>query len=136
MVFQTIREQDYSYLSYDSVREWKRDIKCAKVDAEKQLYHVYNLDYRGRVYTTAHRLDPQGDDVSRALLTFSDPVKINERGWYWLRVHTVAIWQGRRNSSEHEWIPEKGMTPDVQVMKMKAVEEVYIHKKNILKNLI
>jgi|GEM_PF-5607054 len=108
----TIREQDYSYLSYDSVREWKRDIKCAKVDAEKQLYHVYNLDYRGRVYTTAHRLDPQGDDVSRALLTFSDPVKINERGWYWLRVHTVAIWQGRRNSSEHEWIPEKGMTLD------------------------
>ena len=107
----TLTDFDYSYLSFESVREWKRDIACANDDVGKQLYHVYNLDYRGRVYTTAHRLNPQGDDVSRSMLTFSDSVKLNERGWYWIRVHTVAIWQGRC-SGQYEWIPEKGMTLD------------------------
>ncbi len=43
-----------------------------KFTDEKELYFVYTVDFRGRAYPKASYLQPQGNDVSRALLTFGD----------------------------------------------------------------
>ena len=39
---------------------------------EKQLHFVHTVDFRSRAYPKASYLQPQGNDVSRALLTFAD----------------------------------------------------------------
>lgn len=61
--------------------------------AEKMLglgnrfHYVYNLDWRGRMYPVATGLNPQGDDVAKALLQFADAVPLGDNGAYWLAVH-------------------------------------------------
>ncbi len=95
-------------ISLDSVREWETDLRRANENSDYPLYHVYNMDYRGRIYTTVSRLDHQGDDISRAMLLFHESSKIDERGWYWFKIHTVAAWQGR--APDESWTPNKQMT--------------------------
>lgn len=51
------------------------------------LWIVYQLDFRGRAYTTANGVSPQGGDLSRALLHFGEAKPLGDRGWYWFRVH-------------------------------------------------
>jgi len=48
---------------------------------------VYQLDFRGRTYTTTSGVSPQGSDVSKALLHFGEAKQLGKRGWYWFRVH-------------------------------------------------
>lgn len=56
--------------------------------AEGNRFHfVYNMDWRGRLYPVASGLNPQGDDVAKALLRFANPVPLGEEGAYWLAVH-------------------------------------------------
>jgi len=100
--------KDQNNISLDSVREWEDDLRHAKQNTDYPLYHVYNMDYRGRIYSTVSRLDHQGDDISRAMLLFHESSKIDERGWYWFKIHTVAAWQGR--APEKSWAPTKQMT--------------------------
>ena len=100
--------KDKNDISLDSVREWKTDLHHAKQNVDYPLYHVYYMDYRGRIYSTVSRLDHQGDDISRAMLLFHERYKINARGWYWFKIHTVAAWQGR--APNESWSPNKQMT--------------------------
>lgn len=39
---------------------------------QPRLFFVYSIDFRGRVYPVCNYLTPQGDDISKALLTFSE----------------------------------------------------------------
>lgn len=51
------------------------------------FWYVYQLDFRGRLYTATAGLTPQGTDVSKGLLCFSEGMPVGERGMYWLKVH-------------------------------------------------
>lgn len=51
------------------------------------FHFVYNLDWRGRMYPGGPGLNPQGDDVAKALLCFSHGVPLGEEGAYWLAIH-------------------------------------------------
>lgn len=104
------KTKDVSGIALDSVREWNRDIQHAKDNFDNTLYHVFNMDYRGRINTSVSRLTHQKDDVTRAMLVFDNPYKIDTRGWYWFKIHTVAAWQGR--ALNESWCPNKGMTLD------------------------
>jgi DNA-directed RNA polymerase, mitochondrial len=56
--------------------------------AEGNSFHfVYNMDWRGRLYPVASGLNPQGDDVAKALLRFAKAVPLGDEGAYWLAVH-------------------------------------------------
>ena len=61
----------------------------AAIDLEHEtLYFMHNACSRGRLYTIANVLDPQGDDISKALLLFANPSKdVNE---YWIKAHIAA----------------------------------------------
>ena len=55
---------------------------------EQEFYFCYNMDWRGRVYSLQNcGLNPQGDDMSKALLRFAKATPLGERGLYWLGVH-------------------------------------------------
>ena len=54
---------------------------------EDELFFVYTLDFRGRVYPVQAHLNPQGDDMSKALLHFSEGKAIDDETGAWLALH-------------------------------------------------
>ena len=59
---------------------------------EEQFYFPYTLDFRGRIYPIPNGLNPQGDDVSKALLTFARGKALGDNGAYWLAVHGANVY--------------------------------------------
>jgi len=60
---------------------------------EAKLYFPMSLDFRGRYYYRPPYLNPQSNDVSRALLMFANaqPIGDNEAA-DWLRIHGANMW--------------------------------------------
>ena len=52
----------------------------------KDVYFPANLDWRGRVYFIPS-FNPQGNDMTKGLLTFSKGKPIGKEGFKWLKVH-------------------------------------------------
>lgn len=52
-----------------------------------KFWYVWYADFRGRLYTATAGFSPQGPDLAKGLLKFSDGKPLGERGWYWLCVH-------------------------------------------------
>jgi DNA-directed RNA polymerase len=52
-----------------------------------EFYFPYFLDHRSRVYASTPSLSPQGNDLSKGLLTFSEEKAITEPGMWWLHIH-------------------------------------------------
>ncbi|MGE0175310.1 MAG: DNA-directed RNA polymerase [Oligoflexales bacterium] len=64
-----------------------------KFQKEARIYFPYCLDFRGRVYAIPHFLNPQGPDVAKALLTFSEGKPIgNETAAKWLAIHGANVY--------------------------------------------
>ncbi len=64
--------------------------------AEKHIglpfYHLYNLDFRGRIYPNTAFLHEQSSDNAKGILLLHEPVSLGENGYYWLSVHTANSW--------------------------------------------
>lgn len=63
-----------------------------KLVAYPALHHVWQMDWRGRVYPVAAVLNPQGGDLDRGLLTFAEAVPQNDAGRRWLAIHLANCW--------------------------------------------
>lgn len=60
--------------------------QAIKFKDEKAIYFPHNLDFRGRIYAVP-QFNPQGNDLTKSLLTFANGKPIGERGFYWLKIH-------------------------------------------------
>lgn len=58
---------------------------------EDEIYFVYSLDFRGRIYPVQVHLNPQGDDVSKALLHFAEGKPLNDETGAWLALHGANV---------------------------------------------
>ena len=59
----------------------------------RPLWFVYSADYRGRFYASGMGINPQGNDLAKALLEFDRGHKIlTERGAFWFRVAGANKW--------------------------------------------
>jgi DNA-directed RNA polymerase len=74
-----------NYSKYISLQ--KKLQVAEKFKDEPQLYYVYNLDFRGRAYPVQMHLTPQGDDVCKGLLQFSEGKVLDDDGANWLAIH-------------------------------------------------
>jgi DNA-directed RNA polymerase len=54
---------------------------------EQVMYFVYNTDFRGRVYPVCTYLNPQGDDLSKGMLTFAEGKALGPSGAWYLALH-------------------------------------------------
>lgn len=59
---------------------------------EPAIFFPKVIDFRGRVYDLPMFLKPQGDDLSKGLLTFATGKKLGATGGYWLAVHGANVW--------------------------------------------
>ena len=58
----------------------------------KTFYHLYNVDFRGRIYPNTAFLHEQSSDNAKGLLLLSNPVALGLRGLHWLSVYTSNMW--------------------------------------------
>lgn len=97
--------KDWKRATSDAIRrDLKRLGKVRRVDQILHVAHEYRscaalyfphmLDFRGRMYPIPVGLQPQGDDLGRALLTFAEgvPCTAEDEGGWWLAVHLSACW--------------------------------------------
>ncbi len=57
-----------------------------KFSEYKAIYFPHNLDFRGRIYAVP-LFNPQGNDLTKSLLTFANGKAIGETGFYFLKIH-------------------------------------------------
>lgn len=80
----------------------KRDARAAQFSqvltlarrfaSEERIYFPHQLDFRGRLYPMCV-LNPQGTDLTKALLTFADGKPINDEvALGWLMIHGANSW--------------------------------------------
>lgn len=70
-----------------------RDLAVAKEFSKyNEIYFVYNLDSRGRIYPEGS-FHPQGCDLNKALLNFANvPAIEDEEAIYWLKIHIANVY--------------------------------------------
>jgi DNA-directed RNA polymerase len=55
------------------------------------IYFPHQLDWRGRTYPVPIFLNPQGDDIAKSLLQFSEGRELGEEGLMWLKIHVANL---------------------------------------------
>lgn len=72
------------------------------------FHYVYNLDWRGRMYPVGPGLNPQGDDVAKAMLRFAKPSRLGDDGAYWLAIHGANTFGVDKVSFEEriQWVQD------------------------------
>ena len=75
---------------------------------EEAIYFPHYLDFRGRVYPMASYLNPQSDDVGRAMLEFAEGKPLGEDGAFWLAAHIAGLFGVDKVSFEDRvaWVHE------------------------------
>lgn len=80
-----------------------------KLSAAPKFYYPYQMDFRGRIYTVATFLTPQGSDLARSLLLFADGATINDdTDAYWLAVYGANLFGKDKITFEErvKWVKE------------------------------
>jgi len=58
----------------------------------ENIYFVWQIDFRGRIYPVQVLLHPQGGDVSKSMLLFSKSQKVNSKGIEWFKIHGANMY--------------------------------------------
>lgn len=66
--------------------------RLAEKHLNKTFYHLYNLDFRGRIYPNTAFLHEQSSDNARGILMLDEAVELGQDGYYWLAIHTSNVW--------------------------------------------
>ena len=80
-----------------------------KMLPEGEFFIPYQLDFRGRIYAVPSGLNPQGNDLGKALLCFAKMLPISGAiGARWLAVHGAGLWGVDKVSMEarEAWVFE------------------------------
>lgn len=89
-----------------------RTFETVKLFSDSGRFHfVYALDFRGRAYAQSEYLSPQGRDLERGLLEFSEGDEMTDDGAWWLKIH-LANTYGKDKESFDERIRWAALNSD------------------------
>jgi DNA-directed RNA polymerase, mitochondrial len=95
-----VREQNK--LRARDVIDFDRRLRVAEMMSdEPAIFFPHTLDFRGRVYPVSATFTPQGEDLSKGLLTFATGRPIGALGGRWLAIHganCLGEWNGQKVS--------------------------------------
>lgn len=76
--------------------------------SEPQIYFPHSLDFRGRVYPLPLVLHPQGSDLVKSLLRFSEGKPLGDEGYFWWRIHGANLYGVDKVSFQErtKWVSE------------------------------
>lgn len=85
---------------YTNEQKRKADVREAKATLDQankfskfeELFFVYTLDFRGRVYAQGSLVSPQGGDLQKALIRFAEAKPLGATGEYWFKVQGANVW--------------------------------------------
>jgi DNA-directed RNA polymerase len=123
-------------VQWDEFVEWKREA-AASYDLERErrskfaeayrtlgqarrygnvpeLYFVYTLDFRGRVYCQSSLVSPQGSDLQKGLIRFKEAKKLGTRGKFWLAVQGANTWGEDKCTFEERVTFIEGMEDEIR----------------------
>ena len=89
--------------------EMKFVLNKARAIGDSTFYQAVECDYRGRVYYTEPFLNFQGSDIAKGLFEFNDTKAMDDRGFFWLCVHTACSYNQSYTIKELEkltWLTE------------------------------
>ena len=69
---------------FSSISSTLKQARKNLLNAGNVFWHAWFCDWRGRFNTRIDQLGPQGDDLSKALLLFTEWKPLGERGRYWM----------------------------------------------------
>lgn len=55
------------------------------------LWHAYFVDFRGRYYSDSYLMHPQGADLDKSLLMAAEPVDVQPKDVYWIKVNLANL---------------------------------------------
>ena len=79
-----------------SVSTRKALVLASEYIKEPRFYLSWSCDYRGRMYSQQSFLDQQKNDSQRALVTFADGCRLDERGMNWAANAIGAAYRGSK----------------------------------------
>jgi len=82
--------------------------RLAEKHIGRPFYHLYNLDFRGRIYPNTAFLHEQSSDNAKGILMLDEAVPLGEEGYYWLCVHTANVWGNDKVSLDDrvQWVQD------------------------------
>lgn len=80
-----------------------------RMSQEPEFWFPHMLDFRSRMYPIVSDLSPQGNDLHRGLLRFSEGKPVGERGGAWLAIHLANQFGLDKESFEYRvaWVAER-----------------------------
>lgn len=69
------------------MREVEAISNIAQLFLNEPFYHMYNYDFRYRLYVMTAYLHEQSSDNAKGLLIFDDGVPFGPEGFYWFKIH-------------------------------------------------
>ena len=90
----------FDFLDPDTDRKARSSMKMeansvkviAKKVVDRKFYHIYNCDFRGRIYPNTAFLHEQGSDRAKSLLRLHEKKPLGISGFRWLRIHASNSW--------------------------------------------
>lgn len=66
--------------------------RLAEKNLDRAFYHLYNFDFRGRIYPNTAFLHEQSSDNAKGILILDEPVELGKDGMFWLYFYAANMW--------------------------------------------
>lgn len=65
---------------------------AAQYEDFKEIFFVFTADFRSRLYARSDSVSPQGNDLQKGLIKFSEGKALGDQGYYWFMIQGSSVW--------------------------------------------